>query len=429
MHDLRAIRDNPGAFDGALKKRGLPPRADEVLALDKEWRATETKAQEAQALGNRLAREIGITKRAGGDAAGLMRQSTGNKAAEAGFARQAAEIRKRIDELLATLPNLPGDDVPVGPDETANVLVRTVGQPPQFNFAPLPHEVIGEKLGMMDFARAAKLSGSRFVVLKGPLARLERALAQFMLDMHTGENGYSEVAPPFLVREETAYGTGNLPKAAEDMFQTTAASGGMWLIPTAEMPLTNLVAGEILDEKDLPLRFTAWTPCFRSEAGAAGRDTRGMIRVHQFPKVELVSITKPEDSPAEHERMTACAEEVLKRLGLAYRVVLLSSGDMGFSAHKTYDLEVWLPGQNAYREISSCSNCGAFQARRMNARYRPVSEKARPAYVHTLNGSGLAVGRTMIAILENYQRHDGTVAIPPALQPYMSRVQVIEPHG
>jgi seryl-tRNA synthetase len=429
MHDLRAIRDNPGAFDEALKKRGLPPRADEVLALDKEWRATETKAQEAQALGNRLAREIGIAKRAGGDAADLMRQSTGNKAAEAGFAREAAEIRKQIDELLAALPNLPGDDVPVGPDETANVLVRTVGQPPQFNFAPLPHDAIGEKLGMMDFARAAKLSGSRFVVLKGALARLERALAQFMLDMHTGENGYSEVAPPFLVREETAYGTGNLPKAAEDMFQTTAASGGMWLIPTAEMPLTNLVAGETLNEKDLPLRFTAWTPCFRSEAGAAGRDTRGMIRVHQFPKVELVSITKPEDSAAEHERMTACAEEVLKRLGLAYRVMLLSSGDMGFAAHKTYDLEVWLPGQNAYREISSCSNCGAFQARRMNARYRPASEKARPAHVHTLNGSGLAVGRTLIAILENYQRHDGTVVIPPALQPYMSRMQVIEPHG
>src|SRR5215469_6383207 len=428
MHDLRAIRDNPGAFDKALKKRGLPPRADEVLALDKEWRATETKAQEAQALGNRLAREIGIAKQTGGDAADLMRQSTANKAAEAGFAREAAEIRKQIDELLATLPNLPGDDVPVGPDETANVLVRTVGQPPQFNFAPLPHEAIGEKLGMMDFARAAKLSGARFVVLKTGLARLERALAQFMLDLHTQEFGYTEIAPPFLVREETAYGTGNLPKAAEDMFQTTEASGSMWLIPTAEMPLTNLVAGDILDDKDLPLRFTAWTPCFRSEAGAAGRDTRGMIRVHQFPKVELVSITKPEDSQAEHERMTACAEEVLKRLGLAYRVMLLSSGDMGFAAQKTYDLEVWLPGQSAYREISSCSNCGAFQARRMNARYRPAGEKGtRP--VHTLNGSGLAVGRTMIAILENYQQHDGTVTIPPALLPYMAGLETIEPDG
>lgn len=425
MHDLRAIRDNPAAFDAGLRKRGLQPRGDEVLALDRAWRTAETSLQEAQAAANRLAREIGMAKRTGGDAAELMRQSGDNKAAEANFAREAAETRKRIDDLLATLPNLPADDVPVGPDESANVLARTVGQVPQFNFAPLAHEVIGEKLGMMDFAGAAKLSGSRFVVLKGALARLERALAQFMLDLHTGENGYSEVAPPYLVREETAYGTGNLPKSAEDMFRTT---DGMWLIPTAEMPLTNLVAGEILDEKDLPLRFTAWTPCFRSEAGAAGRDTRGMIRVHQFPKVELVSIAKPEESAAEHERMTACAEEVLKRLGLAYRVMLLSSGDMGFSAQKTFDLEVWLPGQNAYREISSCSNCGAFQARRMNARYRPAGEKGtRP--VHTLNGSGLAVGRTMIAILETYQRNDGTVAIPPALQPYMGGMQAIEPHG
>jgi seryl-tRNA synthetase len=425
MHDLRAIRDNPEAFDAGLKRRGLPSRADEVLALDRAWRATETQLQEAQALGNRLAREIGTAKKAGGDAAELMRQSAENKAAEGQLAQGAATARRQIDELLASLPNLPAEDVPEGPDETANVLIRTVGQPPQFNFAPLAHEVIGEKLGMMDFARAARLSGSRFVVLKSGLARLERALAQFMLDLHTGEFGYTEIAPPYLVREETAYGTGNLPKAAEEMFQTT---NGMWLIPTAEMPLTNLVAGDILDEKDLPLRFTAWTPCFRSEAGAAGKDTRGMIRVHQFNKVELVSIAKPDDSAAEHERMIQCAEEVLKRLGLAYRVMLLSSGDMGFAAQKTYDIEVWLPGQNAYREISSCSNCGAFQARRMNARYRPAGEKGtRP--VHTLNGSGLAVGRTMIAILENYQRHDGTVTIPPALQPYMGGQQVIEPHG
>jgi seryl-tRNA synthetase len=444
MHDLRAIRDNPEAFDAALQKRGLPPRAEEVLALDRVWRMTETRMQEAQARRNQVGKEIGILLR-GMEAkaevgaflspeekekriATLRAQTNADKDVETEGAAEAARLRAELDDLLATLPNLPAGDVPVGPDETANVLLRTVGAPPQFNFAPLSHEVIGEKLGMMDFVRAAKLSGSRFVVLNGALARLERALAQFMLDLHTGENGYSEVAPPFLVREETAYGTGNLPKAAEDMFQTTAASGGMWLIPTAEMPLTNLVAGEILDERDLPLRFTAWTPCFRSEAGAAGRDTRGMIRVHQFPKVELVSIAKPEDSAAEHERMTACAEEVLKRLGLAYRVMLLSSGDMGFAAQKTYDLEVWLPGQNAYREISSCSNCGAFQARRMNARYRPAGEKGtRP--VHTLNGSGLAVGRTMIAILENYQRHNGTVAIPPALQPYMGGMQVIEPHG
>jgi len=424
MHDLRAIRDNPAEFDAGLGKRGLPPRADEVLALDRAWRAAETRAQEAQALGNRLAREIGMAKKAGGDAADLLRQSAENKAAEADFAREAADARQQIDELLAGLPNLPAPDVPEGPDETANVPVRTVGAPPQLNFPALPHEAIGERLGMMDFARAAKLSGARFVVLKGALARLERALAQFMLDLHTREFGYTEVSPPYLVREETAYGTGNLPKAAEDMFQTTT---GMWLIPTAEMPLTNLVAGEILDETALPLRFTAWTPCFRSEAGAAGRDTRGMIRVHQFHKVELVSITTPEASAAEHERMTACAEEVLKRLGLAYRVMLLCSGDMGFASQKTYDIEVWLPSQGRYREISSCSNCGAFQARRMGARYRPSGEKGtRP--VHTLNGSGLAVGRTSIAILENYQRHDGAVAIPPALQPYMGQ-EVIEPDG
>jgi seryl-tRNA synthetase len=425
MHDLRAIRDNPDAFDRGLERRGLPARATEVLALDREWRELETEAQQAQATRNQLSREVGNAKKRGEPVDDLLATIDRSKNAEAATAARAAELRKQIDEVLAALPNLPAEDVPTGLDETANQLVRTIGEPPQFNFAALPHEAIGEKLGMMDFARAAKLSGARFVVLNRSLARLERALAQFMLDLHTREFGYTEVAPPFLVREETAYGTGNLPKSAEDMFQTT---NGMWLIPTAEMPLTNLVAGEILDEKALPLRFTAWTPCFRSEAGAAGRDTRGMIRVHQFPKVELVSIVKPDDSAAEHERMTACAEEVLKRLGLAYRVMLLSSGDMGFSVQKTYDIEVWLPGQNAYREISSCSNCGAFQARRMNARYRPSGEKGtRP--VHTLNGSGLAVGRTMIAVLENYQQHDGTVTIPPALQPYMGGMEVIEPHG
>jgi seryl-tRNA synthetase len=425
MHDLRAIRDNPSEFDAGLRKRGLLPCADEVLALDRDWRAAETEAQGLQAARNRLSREIGEASKRGETGLQLHAQANSYKIDEAAAASRAAELRKKIDELLAALPNLPAEDVPEGPDETANQLIRTVGRPPQFNFAPLAHEVIGDKLGMMDFARAAKLSGSRFVVLKSGLARLERALAQFMLDLHTREFGYTEIAPPMLVREETAYGTGNLPKAAEDMFQTT---NGMWLIPTAEMPLTNLVAGDILDEKDLPLRFTAWTPCFRSEAGAAGKDTRGMIRVHQFQKVELVSIAKPEDSAAEHERMTSCAEEVLKQLGLAYRVMLLCSGDMGFAAQKTYDIEVWLPGQNTYREISSCSNCGAFQARRMNARYRPGGEKGtRP--VHTLNGSALAVGRTMIAILENYQSHNGTVTIPPVLQPYMGGLEVIEPNG
>ena len=426
MHDLRWIRDNPEAFDGGLERRGLPPRAAEVLALDKEWRALETEAQEAQATRNRLSREIGAAKSRGEPIDDILRQIDIRKDLEAATAARAAELRQQIDDLLAGLPNLPAEDVPDGPDETANQELCRVGEPPRFNFDPLPHEAIGEKLGLMDFATATKLSGARFVVLKGPLARLERALAQFMLDLHTREFGYLEVAPPFLVREETAFGTGNLPKAAEDMFQTT---NGMWLIPTAEMPLTNIVAGEILDEAQLPLRFTAWTPCFRSEAGAAGKDTRGMIRVHQFPKVELVSIAHPNHSAEEHERMTQCAEAVLKRLGLAYRVMLLSAGDMGFAAQKTYDLEVWLPGQNAYREISSCSNCGAFQAQRMRARYRPAEGKGnRP--VHTLNGSGLAVGRTMIAVLENFQRHDGTVAIPEALQPYMGGQQLIEPmHG
>jgi seryl-tRNA synthetase len=430
MHDLRWIRENPAEFDRGLARRGLPPCAEPVLALDREWRRLETEAQESQATRNRLSREVGAAKKRGESADELIRQIDRNKEAEAETALKAAELRKQIDELLAGLPNLPADDVPDGPDESANKEVRRVGEPPRFNFEALPHEAIGEKLGLMDFAAAAKLSGSRFVVLKGELARLERAIAQFMLDLHTREFGYTEVSPPLLVRDEIAYGTGQLPKAAEDMFRTTE---GLWLIPTAEVPLTNLVAGEILDETELPLRFTAWTPCFRSEAGAAGKDTRGMIRVHQFQKVELVSITTPEQSEAEHERMTQCAEEVLKRLGLAYRVMLLSSGDMGFAARRTYDLEVWLPGQNAYREISSCSNCGAFQALRMKARCRPAGGPKGPRGgtrpVHTLNGSGLAVGRTMIAILENFQRGDGTVAVPEALQPYMGERKEIGAHG
>ncbi|HEX5320741.1 MAG TPA: serine--tRNA ligase [Stellaceae bacterium] len=414
MHDLRWIRDNPQAFDRGLARRGLPPCAEEVLALDKEWRALETAAQEAQARRNAISRQIGGAKSRGEPVDELMRQVAESRDAEAANAAKVAELRRRIDDMLAALPNLPDDDVPDGLDETANVLQRTVGTPPRLH-SVLSHEALGERLGLMDFQRAAKLSGARFVVLKGALVRLSRALAQFMLDLHTREFGYTEVAPPYLVREETAFGTGNLPKAAEDMFRTT---DGLWLIPTAEMPLTNLVAGDIVDEAELPLRFTAWTPCFRSEAGAAGRDTRGMIRQHQFDKVELVSIVRAEDSPAEHERMTACAEEVLKRLGLAYRVMLLSAGDMGFSARKTYDLEVWLPGQGAYREISSCSNCGGFQAFRMRARYRPADGKGtRP--LHTLNGSALAIGRALIAVMENYQQGDGTIAIPAALQPYM----------
>jgi seryl-tRNA synthetase len=428
MHDLRWIRENPAEFDRGLARRGLSACAEQVLALDREWRALETAAQESQAARNRLSREIGAAKSRGESVDEILRQVEGSKQAEAATAAKAAELRQQIDELLASLPNLPAPEVPDGPDETANREIRRPGEPPSFNFDSLAHETIGEKLGLLDFPRAAKLSGSRFVVLKGALARLERAIAQFMLDLHTREFGYLEIAPPYLVRDEVVFGTGQLPKQAEDMFRTTEETGGLWLIPTAEVPLTNLVAGEILDEAALPLRFTAWTPCFRSEAGAAGKDTRGMLRQHQFQKVELVSVTAPEQSEAEHERMTGCAEEVLKRLGLPYRVMLLSSGDMGFAARKTYDLEVWLPSQNTYREISSCSNCGPFQALRMKARYRPTGGKGTQP-VHTLNGSGLAVGRTMIAILENFQRANGTVAIPEALQPYMGGQRVIGEDG
>ena len=428
MHDLRWIRENPDAFDRGLERRGLEPCAEQVLALDREWRALETTAQESQAARNRLSREVGAAKSRGESIDGLLRQVEGSKQAEAATAAKAGELRRQIDDLLAALPNLPAAEVPDGADETTNQEIRRVGEPPRFNFAPLAHEAIGEKLGLMDFPRAAKLSGSRFVVLKRDLARLERAIAQFMLDLHTREFGYTEISPPLLVRDDIVFGTGQLPKQTEDMFRTTEETGGLWLIPTAEVPLTNLVAGEILDERELPLRFTAWTPCFRSEAGAAGKDTRGMLRQHQFQKVELVSVTTPEQSEAEHERMTSCAEEVLKRLGLAYRVMLLSSGDMGFAARKTYDLEVWLPAQNTYREISSCSNCGPFQALRMKARYRPGGGKGTQP-VHTLNGSGLAVGRTLIAILENFQGANGTVAIPEALQSYMGGQKAIGEDG
>jgi len=419
MHDIRWIRDHPAEFDRGLTRRGLSPRAEEILALDRAWRAAETRIQEAQA------REIGAAKKRGEPLEPLLRQSNEDKEAEAVAGTEAGGLRAQIDEFLAGLPNLPAEEVPDGPDETANRVLRHHGQPPRFDFAPLSHEVVGERLDMMDFGRAAKLSGSRFVVLHGALARLERALGQFMLDLHTTEFGYTEVSPPLLVRNEAVFGVGQLPKFAEDLFRTI---NDYWLISTAEVSLTNLVAGEILDESVLPLRYTAWTPCFRSEAGAAGKDTRGMIRQHQFEKVELVSITRPEDSAAEHERMTTCAEAVLRRLGLAYRVVLLSTGDMGFAAQKTYDIEVWLPGQGTYREISSCSSCGSFQAQRMKARYRPAEAKGTLP-VHTLNGSGLAIGRTLIAILENFQRHNGTVAIPAVLQPYMGGQEVIEPHG
>jgi seryl-tRNA synthetase len=423
MLDLRWIRDHPEQFDRALARRGLPAASPEALALDGRRRQAQTRLQELQTLRNEKSRQVGAVKGKGGDAAPLMAEVAALKdemqAMEA--AEQAAAVA--LDKLIEGLPNVLAEDVPDGSDETANVELRRVGEPPRFDFAPRHHFEIGEGLGQMDFAAAAKISGARFVVLSGQLARLERALAAFMLDLHTREFGYREVVPPFLVRDQTVFGTGQLPKFAQDLFRTT---DGYWLIPTAEVPLTNLVADDILDEAALPLRFTAYTPCFRSEAGAAGKDTRGMIRQHQFSKVELVSITRPEDSAAEHERMLDCATAVLQRLELPYRVVVLSSGDTGFSAQKTYDIEVWLAGQNTYREISSCSNCSDFQARRMKARCRKAGEKGT-RFVHTLNGSGLAVGRTMIAILENGQRKDGTVVLPEALRPYMGGQEAITP--
>jgi seryl-tRNA synthetase len=421
MFDVKWIRDNPDAFDRGLARRGLPPHAAGIVALDEKWRAAETTAQDIQARRNRVAKEIGGAKARGEDLAPLLARVASDKEGQAASEHEAARLRRIIEDELAALPNIPAEDVPDGTDEHGNRLVRSHGTPPSFDFAAKEHFELGEALGLMDFARAGKLSGARFVVLKGQLARLERAIGQFMIDLQTDEFGYTEISPPLMVRDEAAFGTGSLPKFGEDLFKTTT---GLWLIPTAEVPLTNLVADEILDEAALPLRFTAWTPCFRSEAGAAGKDTRGMIRQHQFEKVELVSIAHPDRSGEEHERMTACAEEVLKRLGLAYRVMLLCTGDMGFASRKTYDIEVWLPGQRGYREISSCSNCGEFQARRMKARFRPAEGKGT-RFVHTLNGSGLAVGRTLIAVLENYQRADGKVAVPDALRPYMGGLEAI----
>ncbi len=421
MFDVKWIRENPEAFDRGRARRNLPPLSAEIVALDAKRRAAQTSWQEMQARRNELSKQIGQLKSKGQDASVVMAEVAGlkDKMAEAEATEQA--LAKELEGILATQPNLPADDVPEGLDEKSNREERVVGGKPNFAFTPKQHFEIGEGLGLMSFEDAAKLSGARFVVLKGGLARLERALAQFMLDLHTGELGYTEVSPPFLVRDTALFGTGQLPKFAEDQFKTEQ---GLWLIPTSEVPLTNLAADEIIDETALPWRFTALTPCFRSEAGAAGKDTRGMIRQHQFLKVELVSIAHPDHSDDEHKRMTNCAEEVLKRLGLPYRVITLCTGDMGFSAQKTFDIEVWLPGQNAYREISSCSNCGEFQARRMKARCRKAGEKGT-RFVHTLNGSGLAVGRTLVAILENYQQQDGSVAIPAALRPYMNGLERI----
>ncbi len=422
MFDIGAIRDDPAAFDAAMRRRGLAPQAAALLALDRKRREAIDRAQTLRTERNAKSRRIGAARAAGEDAAALIAEVAALKTR----LQEGESGMRALDAALADavrgLPNLPARDVPDGADETANVEIRRIGAPRAFAFAPRQHFEIGEALGQMDFESAARLSGARFVVLSGPLARLQRALAQFMLDLQTAEHGYREVAPPALVREAALFGTGQLPKFAEDNFVTTR---GDWLIPTAEVPLTNLVRERILDEAELPMRLTAHTPCFRAEAGAAGKDTRGMIRLHQFDKVELVSITTPERSEAEHERMTACAETVLKRLELPYRAMLLSAGDMGFAARKTYDLEVWLPGQNAYREISSCSNCGDFQARRMSARYRP-REGRGVRFVHTLNGSGLAVGRALVAVLENYQNADGTVTVPEVLRPHMGGRTLIE---
>jgi len=418
MHDIRAIRENPAAFDAALTRRsGVSPVSSDILAIDEARRAKILAAETAQAAQNAASKEVGAAKAKGDEAEfERLRALVAEKKAEvAGLNEEAATEDARLRDLLLTIPNLPLEEVPLGADENDNVEIRRWGSPKSFDFKPVEHfDIAGVKPGM-DFETAAKLSGARFVLLRGAVARVHRALAQFMLDLHTTEHGLTETMTPVLVKDEAMYGTNQLPKFAEDSYQTT---NGWWLIPTSEVTLTNTVAGEILDEAALPIRMTAHTQCFRSEAGSAGKDTAGMLRQHQFEKVEMVSITTPETSLAEHDRMTKCAEAVLERLGLPYRTVVLCTGDMGFGARKTHDLEVWLPGQNRYREISSVSVCGDFQARRMNARYRPAAG-GKPDFVHTLNGSGLAVGRCLIAVLENGQQADGSVTMPAALAPYL----------
>lgn len=415
MLDLKWIRENPEAFDAAMQRRGLPPQSEDLLKVDAYRRSVQTEMQELQARRNAAAKEIGKVKASGGDADALIREVADLKDEAQRNTELERELQETLDAKLSVLPNILADDVPDGESEEQNVELRRIGDIPTFDFKPKEHYELGEGLGLMDFETAAKLSGSRFVVTSGQIARLERALAAFMVDVHTLEKGYLEVSPPVMVRGSSLFGTGQLPKFEEDLYKT---GEDQYMIPTAEVPLTNLVRESILGEDELPKRFTAHTLCFRSEAGSAGKDTAGMLRQHQFAKVEMVSITTPEKSAEEHERMTACAEDILKRLGLPYRVVVLCSGDTGFGARKTYDIEVWLPGQDSYREISSCSNCGDFQARRMKARYRPEGEKGT-SFVHTLNGSGLAVGRTLIAVMENYQQADGSIKIPEALVPYM----------
>ncbi len=483
MHDIKSIRDNPQAFDAALKRRGLAPLSASLLAIDEKRRAAILSSEQAQARRNAASKEIGEAKKAKDDARAnaLMAEVAELKTTMPQLELDTKAADEELRKELAQIPNLPLDEVPEGTDEHGNVERHHFGARRSYAFTPKPHYDLGEALGMMDFEAAAKLSGARFVVLKNKLARLERAIGQFFLDVHTGEHGYTEVNPPLLVRDDAMFGTAQLPKFEDDQFFATSGAFNIrrlaealrenaiereidaanlslaklsaifdyenadekaksllaemledarvrrWLIPTAEVPLTNLVRESIVDEKELPMRLTALTPCFRAEAGAAGRDTRGMIRQHQFTKVELVSITTPEESKNEHERMLSCAEEVLRRLGLHYRVMTLCTGDMGFASQKTYDIEVWMPGQGeggAFREISSCSVCGDFQARRMDARYR--GSDGKPRFVHTLNGSGTAVGRALIAVIENYQQEDGSIAVPDVLQPYMGGVKVIE---
>ncbi|NKD54319.1 MULTISPECIES: serine--tRNA ligase [unclassified Haematospirillum] len=425
MLDLKWIRENPDDFDRGLLRRGKVTLSSDILEADRQLRSLMTSLQALQARRNEASREIGTIRKAGGDAAALSDEVADIKKRMTDMEAEQQSLQATLDDLLYSLPNLPDPDVPDGRDENDNVEVRRWGTPRSMDFTPLEHDAVGTSLGLMDFESAARLSGARFVVLKGALSRLSRALAQFMLDTHTTEHGYTELNTPVMVLDNALYGTGQLPKFAEDLFRTEQ---GHWLIPTAEVTLTNMVADQIVDPATLPRRMTAHTLCFRSEAGAAGKDTRGMIRQHQFEKVEMVSITRPEDSADELERMTGCAEKILQRLGLPYRVVLLCAGDMGAAARKTYDLEVWLPGQGRYREISSCSNVGDFQARRMKARYKPSGDKGTE-FLHTLNGSGLAVGRTLVAVLENYQQADGSVIVPEALRPYMGGLEVISTHA
>ena len=424
MHDIAFIRANPAAFDAALARRGLEPQADRIVALDAKKREAATRVQQAQSRRNEASKAIGQAMGQGDKekAEALKAEVAEIKASMPEWEEAETAAGEELKDLLAILPNLPAEDVPEGADEADNVELHSWGTKRDFAFAPKEHADIGPALGM-DFETGIKLSGARFTFLRGDIARMHRALAQFMLDKQTRENGYTECNPPVLVGDDAMYGTDKLPKFAEDSFRTT---DDRWLVPTSEVPLTYSVAGDILADLAQPIRLTAHTLCFRSEAGSAGRDTRGFIRQHQFEKVEMVSICRPEDSEAEHERMTKCAEGILEALELPYRRMLLCTGDMGFGARKTYDLEVWLPGQGAYREISSCSNTGDFQARRMNARYRPEGEK-KTAFVHTLNGSGLAVGRTLVAVMENYQQEDGSVAVPEALAPYMGGVTKLEP--